>query len=264
MQLRKFSIPFHKIDKIFISHLHGDHYLGLMGLLFSMHLLKRESDLDLFGPRGLDEIITLQLKYSRSALNFKINFHAVSPELPYSLFHDDTISIESIPLTHKIPCTGFIFKENPKPRRINKEKLPQDILLQHIVLLKQGRDVLNDDGTLLYRNEDLTFPPRPSHSYAYCSDTLYDERIVKQLAEVDLIYHEATFMNEHSDKAAETLHSTAQQAARIAKKSNAKKLLLGHFSARYKDLEPLLAEAQAEFQNTALAIEGEIFDLEQL
>lgn len=261
MQLKKYSIPFHKINHIFISHLHGDHYLGLMGLLFSMHLLKREDDMNLYGPVGLDEIITLQLKYSKSSLNFRINFHVIRPNSSITLFEDEGVTVSAFPLNHKIPCSGFIIKERPKPRRIDKEKLPAGILLQHIALLKQGKDVMNEDGTILYRNEDYTLHPRPSHSYAYCSDTMYDESIVPHISGVSLLYHESTFTMEHADKAAETLHSTALQAARIAKKAKAGRLLLGHFSARYKELEPLLQEAQSEFGNTALAIEGETFDL---
>lgn len=247
---------------IFISHLHGDHYLGLMGLLFSMHLLKRTTDIHLYGPPGLDEIILVQLKYSRSSLNFNINFHPIDTAKPCVLFQNDSLHIQSIPLTHKIPCTGFIFREQPKPRRINKEKLPQGILLQHIATLKQGKNVLDENGKILYYNEELTLPPRPSFSYAYCSDTSFNEHLVELLTNIDMLYHEATFMEEHSDKATETLHSTARQAARIAKSANVKKLLLGHFSARYKDLEPLLDEARVEFSNTALAIEGETFDLD--
>ncbi|MCB0488942.1 MAG: ribonuclease Z [Cyclobacteriaceae bacterium] len=264
MQLKKFSVPFHKIDRIFISHLHGDHYLGLMGLLFSMHLLKRTADLHLYSQRGLDEIITLQLKYSRSALNFKIVFHQV----PYSesslLYEDDSIAIHSFPLIHKIPCTGFLFSEKTKPRRIDKDKITDGMRLQHIALLKQGKDVINEDGTLLYKNKDYTLDPRPSYSYAYCSDTAYSPELLKHINGVDLLYHEATFTREHEDKAMETLHSTASQAGRIAKDAGAKNLIIGHFSARYKELEPLRAEAKTEFQSTHLAIEGETFDLERL
>ena len=261
MQLKKFSIPFHKIEAIFISHLHGDHYLGLMGLLFSMHLLKRTEELHLYGQPGLDEIILLQLKYSKSVLNFKIVFHAIAQGKSEILYENDSLTIQSIPLTHKIATSGFLFREKPKPRKINKDTLPPDIKLQHIALLKQSKDVFNEDGSLLYKNEEYTLNPSPSYSYAYCSDTAFDENLVQYLNGVDLLYHEATFMTEHSDKAKDTLHSTALQAARIARKSGVKKLIIGHFSARYKDLNPLLAEACAEFEQTQLAIEGETFDL---
>ncbi len=262
MQLKKFAIPVHKVDRIFISHLHGDHYLGLMGLLFSMHLQKRSSDLHIYSQKGLDEIIIHQLKYSKSSLNYKLVFHVVPSTEPDVLFEDESISVQSLPLTHKVPCTGFIIREKRKPRRIDKDTLPEGILLQHIVQLKLGKDVLQPDGTVLYKNEDFTLPPRPSHAYAYCSDTLYSEEIIPWIKEVNLLYHEATFMTEHADKATETLHTTAYQAACIAAKAGVKKLVLGHFSARYKELEPLLDEARRAFENTQLAIEGETFDLE--
>lgn len=264
MQLKRYSIPAHKIDRIFISHLHGDHYLGITGLLFSMHLQNRTNDLHLYSQPGLDEIITLQLKYSRSSLNYKVIFHPILNTASTCLFEDDKVSVFTIPLTHKVPTTGFLFAEKEKPRRINKDVLPEKILLEHIAQLKQGRDVLSPDGSVLYRNEAYTLPPKHSYSYAYCSDTLYNEKIVAQITGVDLLYHEATFMNEHNDKAAITLHSTAQQAARIARKANVKQLLLGHFSARYKELDLLLAEATAEFQNCRLANEGETIDLADL
>lgn len=262
MQLKKFDVPIHKVDRIFISHLHGDHYLGLMGLLFSMHLQKRSNDLHIYSQKGLDEIIILQLKYSKSSLNYKLVFHVVPSAEPDVLFEDEFISVQSIPLTHKIACTGFIVREKIKPRRMDKEALPEGILLQHIAQLKLGKDVFQPDGSILYKNEDYTLPPRPSYTYAYCSDTVYSEEIIPWIKDVDLLYHEATFMTEHANKAAETLHTTALQAAHIAAKAGVKKLILGHFSARYKELDPLLDEARAAFENTQLAIEGETFDLE--
>ena len=264
MQLKRYSIPVHKIDRIFISHLHGDHYLGLTGLLFSMHLQKRTNDLHIYSQPGLDEIITLQLKHSRSSLNYKVVFHPILKEKSTCLFEDDKVSVTTIPLMHKISCTGFLFAEKEKPRRINKAVLPDGILLEHIAQLKSGKDVLNSDGSVLYQNKAYTLPPKHAYSYAYCSDTMYREQIVEQITGIDLLYHEATFMTEHEDKAAITLHSTAQQAALIARKANVKQLLMGHFSARYKELDLLLAGATAEFQNSRLATEGETIDLADL
>lgn len=265
MQIKKYSVPAHKINHVFITHLHGDHYLGLMGLLFSMHLQGRTNELHLYSQPGLDEIITLQLKHSRSSLNFKVIFHAiVDSEASTCVFDDDTVRVMTIPLTHKVSCTGFLFEEKKKQRRINKDVLPEGILLQHIAQLKSGKDVMHEDGSILYKNEAYTLPPRPSYSYAYCSDTMYDEKIVPIIQGVDLLYHESTFTNEHGDKAALTLHSTAQQAARIAKQAGVKHLLLGHFSARYKELDLLLSEATKEFQNCSLAQEGETIDLATL
>ncbi len=262
MQLMRYQIPYHKINTILISHLHGDHYLGLVGLLFTMHLLRRENDLHLYAPKGLDEIITLQLKHSHSTLRFNLIFHTVDTAHETLLFNNEALTIETIPLIHKIPCCGFLFREKPKPHRIDKGKLPSGILLQHIVILKSGKDVIDHTGNLLYKNEDYTLPPHHSYSYAYCSDTAFTEKITEQIREVDLLYHEATFMNDEKDKADETKHSTARQAGEQAKMANVKKLVIGHFSARYKELQPLLDEAQSIFPTTVLAIEGETIDLD--
>jgi len=259
MQLGRFEIPIHKITDIFISHLHGDHYLGLTGLLFSMHLRKRQVDLHLYSPPGLNEIILLQLKYSKSVLNYKIIFHVYNPEEKQVLMEDDVLTVETIPLVHKLACAGFLFEEKEKPRRIDKTKLGSPLLLQHLVILKKGEDIFREDGSVLHRNKDFTLDPTPSYSYAYCSDTAFTEKIVEQIKGVDLLYHEATFMEEEIGKAIETKHSTAKQAAEIARLSGAKKLLLGHFSARYRELEPLLAEAVSIFPSTSLAIEGQTF-----
>ncbi|NOS54782.1 MAG: ribonuclease Z [Cyclobacteriaceae bacterium] len=262
LQLARYEIPIHKIDHIFISHLHGDHYLGLTGLLFSMHLQKRKADLHLYSPPGLNEIILLQLKYSRSVLNYSLHFHSFDPTQKYQLLENDALTVETIPLFHKLPCAGFLFKEKPKQRRIDKEQLIKGMLLQHIVALKTGQDVFDEQGKLLYKNEDFTLAPKRSLSYAYCSDTAFFEPIIDQIDEVDLLYHEATFMDEEEAKANETKHSTARQAAEVARRSRAKRLLIGHFSARYKDLEPLLAEAKSVFENSSLAIEGQTFTIE--
>jgi ribonuclease Z len=262
MQLQRYQLPAHKINHIFISHLHGDHYLGLMGLLFSMHLQKRTSDLHLYSIRGLEEIILLQLKHSKSVLNYTILHHAFDPTVATLLWEDEALSVETIPLVHKIPCAGFLFREKPKPRRIDKEKLQDGMMLQHIAALKTGKDLVDESGNIIYKNEDFTLPPRPSLSYAFCSDTAYNEKAIEQLNGVDLLYHEATFMEEEKDKAKETLHSTAWEAAHIAKAAAVKQLAIGHFSARYKDLDPLLQEARNIFPNTTLAIEGETLELE--
>lgn len=261
MQLMKYQIPVHRINHIFISHLHGDHYLGLVGLLFSMHLQKRTADLHLYSQKGLDEIILLHLKYSKSTLNYTIQFHLFEPDQPVILFEDDALTVETIPLIHKLPCAGFLFRERQKPFRIDKQKLLPDMKLQHIVLLKTGADVYGDNQNLLYRNSDFTLPPTPSYSYAYCSDTAWNEGMIKQLQQVTMLYHEATFMEDERDKAIETKHSTTLDAARMAQQTKAGKLLIGHFSARYRELEPVLAEARTVFANTELAIEGNTFEL---
>ncbi len=264
LQLMKYDVHMHRIDHIFISHLHGDHYLGLMGLLFTLHLNRRATDLHLYSHKGLDEIITTQLRYSKSALNFKIVFHTLTPEKQEIIFEDKHLTVETIPLSHKIACSGFLIREKNKPRRIDKDKLPQGLLIQQLVDLKNGADVVDQNtGAVLYKNEDLTLPPRKSRSYAYCSDTQYYEGLVKQVQDVDVLYHEATFTQEDEEKASETMHSTARQAAHIAQQATVKKLLIGHFSARYKELSPLLNEAVTVFPNTYLAQEGNTFTIDE-
>jgi ribonuclease Z len=261
MQLMRYQANFHRINHILISHLHGDHYLGLMGLMFTMHLLRRTNDLHLYSHRGLDEIITTQLRHSHSVPSFKIIFHQLENGVRDTIYEDDILTVETIPLTHKIACTGFLFREKVKPRRIDKARLPEGLRIQQIANLKKGDDVLDTDGKLLYRNEQLTLPPRKSRSYAYCSDTAYRENLIDQIRGVDILYHEATFGQDEASKAAETQHSTAAQAAEIARKAEAQKLLIGHFSARYKELDPLIEEARAIFKGVELAVEGTTFTI---
>lgn len=262
IQLMRMQANFHRINHIFISHLHGDHYLGLMGLIFTMHLQRRMSDLHVYSHRGLDEIITTQLRYSRSAPCFKIIFHRLEKGLKEIIFEDNVLTVETIPLSHKIRCSGFLFKEKTKPRRIDKTRLPEGLQLQQIANLKKGDDILDDNGNVLYKNQVLTLPPRRSRSYAYCSDTAFETNVVDQIRDVDILYHESTFMEEDEGKARETMHSTAKQAATMAQLAAVKTLLLGHFSARYKDLAPILEEAQTIFMNSKLALEGEEFTVQ--
>jgi ribonuclease Z len=263
LQLMKYELYLHRIDHIFISHLHGDHYLGLMGLLFTLHLNKRKTDLHIYSHTGLDEIITLQLKYSKSTLNYKLVFHPLTPGKQEIILNNRHLTVETIPLSHKLDCSGFLIREKPKPRRIDKEVLPKNIQIQQLLALKNGEDVRDSMGNILYKNEKLTLSPRKSRSYAYCSDTQYFENIVPQLTGIDVLYHEATFLEEEILKATETMHSTARQAAAIAQKASVARLLIGHFSARYKDLQPLHDEARKIFPNSYLAVEGEIFTIEE-
>ena len=263
LQLMKFDLHMHRIDHIFISHLHGDHYLGLMGLLFTLHLNKRKNDLHIYSHKGLDEIITLQLKYSKSSLNYKIIFHQLTPGKKEVIFENKFVTVETIPLLHKLDCSGFLIREKQKPRRIDKETLPQNLSILQLNKLKAGEDLLDEAGNVLYKNDKLTLSPRKSRSYAYCSDTQYFEDIIEQIRDIDVLYHEATFMEEDADKALETRHSTVKQAATIAMKAQPTRLLIGHFSARYKDLLPVIDEAKRVFQNTYLALEGETFTIEE-
>lgn len=249
---------FQKIEHIFISHLHGDHYLGLMGLLYSMNLNRRTKPIHIYSHKGLDDIITTQLRHSKTHLHYDVIFHALKES--GVAFENNKVEINYFPLQHRIPCSGFRFQEKNKPLRINKEKLPEDIKLQYIVLLKQGKDIYEDDK-LLYNHKDFTLPPKKSRSYAYCSDTAYDEAIIPFIKDVDLLYHESTFLAKHEERAIHTFHSTAAQAAKMAKAANVGQLLLGHYSARYRDILPFEKEARIIFSNSKLAIEGEAIEI---
>ncbi len=262
LQLKRYKIRAQRISNIFISHLHGDHYLGLMGLLSTMHLMGRQKPLNLYGPPGLDEIITLQLKHSQTVFNYEVNFHTVDTTVFQPVHEDDHVVVYSIPLDHRIPCAGYLFEEKKKNRRIIKDKLPSDFSIRNIVRLKHGEDILDDDGSVIFKNSDLTLDPRQSFKYAFCSDTKYNESIVPLIEGADMLYHEATFLDEHMDRASNTYHSTAKEAATIAQKANVGKLLLGHFSVRYKELDPIQEEARTIFPEAYLALEGEEFSLE--
>jgi len=221
-----------------------------------MHLLGRSRPLHLFGPPGLDEIITIQLKYSSTILQYPIHFHYLNGSEPEVILNEEAYTVTALPLHHRIPCHGFLFKEKEKSRRINKNTLPEDIALEHLSRLRDGEDIYDEEGVLLYLNKDYTFPPKKSLSYAYCSDTAYFEPLLDSIGEVDLLYHESTFDNSLKSRAIETFHSTAADAATIAKKANVGKLIIGHFSSRYRDLDILLEEASAIFPNTVLGKEG--------
>jgi ribonuclease Z len=263
IQLLKFNGNLQRINHIFISHLHGDHYLGLMGLLFSMHLNHRTKELHLYSHRGLQDIIITQLKYSNSALRFRLLFHELTPGIQEVILDNKHFTVETIPLKHKLDCSGFLFREKIKPRRIDKDKIPADISLAQLAALKTGSDIIDDLGKIKYKNELLTLPPRKSRSYAYCSDTIYDIDLINIVRQVDVLYHEATFMTQDEDKASETKHSTAAQAARIAKEAQVGKLIIGHFSARYKELDLLWQEARSILATTELALEGTTFEIHE-
>jgi len=258
-QLQRFKLKPQRIDAIFISHLHGDHYLGLVGLLSSMHLLGRKRKLDLFGPLGLGNVITLHLKYSDTVLRYPLDFHPLDVETQVQIYEDKYVTVKTIPLKHRVPCTGFLFREKQIEPRLRKQRLPANLSIEQIRKLKKGEDLVNPQGDILYKNRELTMPPRKSRSYAYCSDTVYLPENARLLKSVDILYHEATFMTEKELRASHTLHATAGQAAELAKKAKVNKLLLGHFSARYKDLSPLLREASGIFKNVYLAEEGQVF-----
>lgn len=261
IQLRKYKVKASKIDHIFISHLHGDHYLGLVGLLSSFHLGKRSRPLTIFGPQGLDEIITTHFRWSNTRLTYPIHFQETKDDQLNLLLNHPKFMVYSFPLKHRLPTTGFLFREKPRLRNLIKEKLEkQKLPLDAINSLRHGMDYIGVDGSF-YAVQEYCYPPEPVRAYAYCSDTIYWPELAEYVQGVDLLYHESTFLDEDKERAELTYHSTASQAAEIAKISKAKKLLLGHFSSRYKDLTAMKKEAETIFQEVELSEEGKTYSL---
>jgi len=261
VELRKHKVKFNQIKHIFISHLHGDHYFGLIGLILTFRLLTRETDLHIYGPKGLKDIITLQLKLSKSWTDYKLIFHELSSTESELIFEDDKVSVYTIPLDHRVYTNGFLFKEKPFERKLLIDKAEANqIDVAYYRKLKQGADVINKNGDLI-SNTDVTTDGPPAKSYAFCSDTAYNEAIVPIIRHVDALYHEATFLDDHADLAPKTKHSTAKQAAQIAKLAQVETLILGHYSSRYKNLEDFKKEARCIFGSVELAQDGKIFQL---
>jgi ribonuclease Z len=261
IQLAKYEIKVHKIEYIFISHLHGDHFFGLIGLITSYNLNQRQKPLTVYGPKGLAEIVQLQLHYSATQLRYELNFVEITPENGKVILSNEHFEVTTVQLNHRIPCSGFIFKEKNTDRKILKEaleeyKIPVDV----IPSLKKGADLIMPNGTVVPNHIVTANPPR-ERSYAFCTDTSYLENIVPYIKEVDLLYHEATFTSDLQDRANETFHSTAKEAATIATKAAVGKLIVGHFSGRYRELDMLLKEAKSQFSNTELALEGACFEV---
>ncbi len=261
MQLLRYRVKYHKISHIFISHLHGDHYLGLMGLLSTFHLQGRTGELHLYGQQELMDVLEMQLRLSNTQLRYNLIFHAVRHYTSEVILENEDLMVRSIVLNHRVPCTGFVFMEKAKPRKLIVNKLQQHkIPFSFYNKIKNGDDFEDDFGNII-SNKELTEDPPIPLSYAYCSDTVYDENIVNDVSGVDLLYHEATFLHESVDRATQTYHSTSLQAATIALKAGVRKLIIGHFSGRYKDLTPLLTEAQSIFPDSDLALEGKKFSV---
>ncbi len=255
-RLIKYGIRSNRIKHIFISHLHGDHYLGLIGLVSSMHLVGRKDELHIYGPPALREIIDMHFLHSQTVLRYPLHFHATQDQTEELIFENEKLRVTSFPLSHRIACTGFRFDEKGQLPAINREKA-EAIGVPHAYfsLIKRGHDFTAADGTV-YRWQDLTYAPMPPRSYAYCSDTVRTAAYLPHIQHVDLLYHEATFLHDMLERAADTYHTTALQAGEIATEVGARKLLIGHYSARYKDLGPLLEESKRTFDETQLAIEG--------
>lgn len=258
-QLTKYNLKAARIDYIFISHLHGDHYFGLIGLLSSLHLNGRIKPMQIFGPKPLLEILEIQFKYSDTVLRYPIEFFPIEADESRQIFENSDLTVKTIVLNHRIPTTGFIFQQKKRQRKLIKDKT-DEVPMAYYTALKKGIDVELPNGDIL-RSEDYTTEADAPRCYAYCSDTLFDENYFATIKDCDTLYHEATFMHDLLDRAKETHHTTALQAGEVAKINGAKKLLIGHFSSRYKTLQMLLEEAQSVFENTELAIEGRTFHL---
>ena len=255
IQLRRFKLRYFKIEHIFITHLHGDHFFGLLGLLSSYNLLHREKPLHIHAPAELPQMIFPILNNVDTALNYPVYFHTLKPGLN-KIYEDKNIKIYSFELQHRLPTWGFLFQEQPLIHKIRKEKLQQYSLnVPQIHALLRGEDVILDNGQTL-KNSEITIPPPSPRSYAYVSDTLYYPKLSEILKNITLLYHEATFLKYDQETAKNTMHSTAEQAAKIAKLVNAQKLLIGHFSDRYKNKNLFLQEAKTIFPNVILAKDG--------
>jgi len=260
-QLMKFGFKASKIDFVFISHLHGDHYFGLIGLLSSLHLNGRIKPIKIFAPAALLEILTIQFKYSETVIRYPIEFIAVEADESRQIFENADLTVETIILNHRIPCTGFKFTQKKRLRKLIIEKLEsENIDIEYYPLLKRGVDLAMPDGRVLL-NTDYTTDSEKPKTYCYCSDTLFDERYFNSIRDCDTLYHESTFLHEMIDRANQTHHTTALQAAQIAKMTGASKLLIGHFSSRYKTLQPLLEEAISVFEHTEIALEGVTYSI---
>lgn len=259
VELRRNKIKFSRIKRIFISHLHGDHYFGLVGLISTFRLLTRETELHVYGPKGLKEVITLQLKLSDSWTNYPLIFHELTSKSSELIFEDEKVEVYTIPLKHRIYTNGFLFKEKENERKLDMNAvLNANINKAYYRKLKQGADVENEDGVLI-SNEKVTKNPLPSKSYAFCSDTVYNENIIPIIKNTTVLYHESTFLDKNEALCAPTKHSTARQAATIAKKANVETLLLGHYSTRYGSYDGFKAEAKTVFDNVLLTNDGKSF-----
>ena len=259
MQLRKLKIKFARIQHIFISHLHGDHCYGLVGLISTFRLLGREADLHIYGPKGIKEMITLQLKLADSWTNYPLHFHELDNTLPELILDHEKFTVTTLPLDHRIYTNGYLFREKVGSRKINASAVAEyGVAEADMENLKKGRDIQLADGSHI-ANEKLTFPPDPPRSYAYCSDTAYKPDLATMVHGVDCLYHESTFLDSHQDLAIKTKHSTASEAGHIAAVAQVKQLILGHFSSRYSDLNEFITQAQNHFQNVHLAEDGKRF-----
>jgi len=259
VQLRRSKVKFARIKHIFISHLHGDHFYGLIGLISTFMLLGRSADLHIYGPKGLKELTLLQLKLTKSWTSYTLCFHELESDQPEVLFEDDKVTVTTIPLEHRVYANGFLFMEKEKERKLNVNAvLNYEIDKCYYQNIKKGKDITLDSGEVI-PNEKLTFDPPKPKGYAFCSDTVYFPQIINQIKNIDVLYHESTFLDKHEHLAKKTKHTTAKQAALIAKEANIGQLILGHFSTRYDGFDEFKKEAETVFPNVVLADDGKVF-----
>ena len=255
LQFRKSRLKFSRLTHIFISHLHGDHCFGLPGLISTLNLLGRTAELHIHSPKGLEELLMPMLDFFNRQMTYKVLFHEFDTKEAALIYEDRSLTVTTIPLRHRMPCCGFLFAEKPRPNHIIREMVDfYQVPVYELNRIKNGADYVTPEGETV-PNTQLTTPAEPPRSYAYCSDTIYMPSVAEQVRGVDLLFHEATFAEEDAPRAKETFHTTASQAAQIARDAGVKRLLIGHFSARYEDEAKLLQEAQALFPETQLARE---------
>ena len=260
VQLRKNKIRFSKINHIFISHLHGDHFFGLVGLVSTFTLLNRTTDLHIYGPKGIKEVIKVQLRLSNSWTNYDLFFHELESLESEIIFEDDKVLVKTIPLKHRVYTNGFLFQKKVDERKRNVDAVQNyEIERLYYQNIKNGKDIVLEDGRII-ENDQLTFDPVPAKNYAFCSDTVYNEAILPIIENIDVLYHESTFLQSEENLAKKTLHSTAKEAATIALKANAKQLILGHYSTRYESIELFKEEAETIFPEVLLADDGKSFE----
>lgn len=261
-QMRSYKVGFSKINHIFISHLHGDHVFGLVGLISTYGILNREKELHVFGPKGIKELIEVQLKVTQSHVKFPLVFHELNSNKSEQIFEDDKVMVSTIPLQHRIYTNGYLFIEKERPRKLNMKAIGRypEIETCDYHNIKAGKDFTLASGEIL-SNKLLTLDPAKPKAYAYCSDTRYKPDIVPLIKNADLLYHESTFLSDREELATITGHSTAKQAAKIAKAANVGQLVLGHYSSRYNDINEFKKEAIKEFYSTELAEAGKVFEV---
>jgi ribonuclease Z len=262
-QMRKYKVGFSKINHIFISHLHGDHFYGLVGLLSTYGILSREKELHVYGPKGIKEVTLLQLKISQSHAQYSIIFHELTSKKSELIFEDDKVSVKTIPLNHRVYTNGYLFTEKEKARKLHMQNISnyEEIDKADYLNIKAGKDVVLSTGEIVL-NSELTLPPKKGLSFAFCSDTKYKPDIIPIIKNVDLLYHEATFLDDRLDLAIKTKHATSKQAAQIAKDAEVGQLVIGHYSGRYKDISLFQKEAKEIFENTELAEPGKVFTIQ--